>query len=184
MEQNLSCVYDSEPDSTRMLTLKRRQRDLETEVEDLRQLYTYVQTRPEQEESEIFRRIRHGGGNDFRNIVDHIRSGDLPLRASTVSPAPDDQRVKTVNEEAAAEPYAIKVPARPWTTLAGDGLVSELIGAFFAWDGVFWLPFIDRASFIKDMRAGEPEKAKYCSPLLVHVICAIRAVSTKRWADT
>lgn len=162
-----------------MLTLKRRQQSLETEVEDMRQLYTYMRTRPEQEAYEIFRRIRFSSGDDFRSIVDHIRGGDLLLRASTVSPGPDDHRVKTINDEAAAEPYAIRVPARPWTTMAGDGLVSELVGAFFAWDGVFWLPFIDRGSFIKDMRAGQPEKARYCSPLLVHVICAIRAVSAK-----
>ena len=159
-----------------MLTLKRRQRDLETEVDDLRELFSFLQTRSDVEAFEIFRRIRSGPAGDMRAVVDFVRNGDLLLQGSALAPGVDDPRIRKIEEAAASEPYAISVPARPWTTIAGDGLVSELVGAFFAWDGTLWLPFIDRTAFIKDMRASKPETARYCSPLLVHVMCAMRAV--------
>ncbi len=71
----------------------------------------------------------------------------------------------------------IKVPALPWTTVAGDGIVSELISAWFKWDNAFLYPFIDRECFTKDIRAADPQNAMYCSPFLVNAICAHRSVS-------
>lgn len=70
-----------------------------------------------------------------------------------------------------------RVSARPWTTVAGDGIVSELISSFFVWDDAFFAPFIDRESFLRDMRSNDVENAKYCSPFLVNAICASRCVS-------
>lgn len=72
-----------------------------------------------------------------------------------------------------------RVSARPWTTVAGDGLVSDLVSAFFVWDDAFFFPFIDREAFLSDMRSGDVENAKYCSPFLVNAICASRCFTSQ-----
>lgn len=71
----------------------------------------------------------------------------------------------------------LKLQAQPWTTVAGDGLVSELLSSFFACDNWFSLPFVDEGSFLNDMQAGDIGKAGFCSPLLVNALCALRCVS-------
>ena len=38
----------------------------------------------------------------------------------------------------------LKVPARPWTSVTGDGIVSNLISSFFKWDDSIMYPFMDR----------------------------------------
>ncbi|KAL9948226.1 hypothetical protein ACHAO5_002027 [Verticillium nonalfalfae] len=38
-----------------------------------------------------------------------------------------------------------KVEARPWTAVAGSGIVSELISSFFTWDASFFYPFVYRS---------------------------------------
>ncbi|KPM43053.1 hypothetical protein AK830_g3527 [Neonectria ditissima] len=73
--------------------------------------------------------------------------------------------------ESALKSSAIKVHARPWTVVIGDGLLSELITSFFTWD---YSGVIDRGSFMQDMAAGDVGKARWCSPLLVNAICALR----------
>jgi hypothetical protein len=70
-----------------------------------------------------------------------------------------------------------RVPARPWTVLAGDGLVSELVSAFFTYDHCSGIPFVDQECFLADMRAEDITQARFCSPFLVNAICALRCVS-------
>lgn len=72
---------------------------------------------------------------------------------------------------------AIKVPARPWTLLAGNGLVSELISAFFTYDHVSRIHFVDQKCSLDDMQAESIAKAIFCSPLLVNAMRALRCVS-------
>jgi hypothetical protein len=81
---------------------------------------------------------------------------------------------------AALSKSTFQVHARPWTTLANDGLVSELLSSFFASDGCFYLSFVDQQYFLDDMEAGDIDNAKLCSPLLVNAICALRCVSEHR----
>jgi hypothetical protein len=47
--------------------------------------------------------------------------------------------------------------ARPWTALANDDLVSELLSSFFASDGCFYLSFVGQQHFLDDMEAGDIE---------------------------
>ncbi|KAG6019116.1 hypothetical protein E4U41_003392, partial [Claviceps citrina] len=75
---------------------------------------------------------------------------------------------------------SIRVDARPWTAVASDGLVSELVSSFFTWDDAFFLPIVDREAFLADMRSGNVAKAKYCSPFLVNAICASRCYTCRR----
>jgi hypothetical protein len=66
--------------------------------------------------------------------------------------------------------------------VAGDELVSELLFSFFACDNWFYLSFIDRESFLRDMQAGDVGKAGFCSPLLINTVCALRCVSVIQYA--
>jgi hypothetical protein len=68
----------------------------------------------------------------------------------------------------------LKLRARPWTTVAGDGIVSALVSKFFAWDGAYILPFIERSCFIRDMQSGDLERSHFCSPFLVSAICTLQ----------
>lgn len=71
----------------------------------------------------------------------------------------------------------LKLRAQPWTALAGDGLVSELLSSFFAHENCYYLPFVDQERFVDDMEAGDVNHSEFCSPLLVNAICALRSVS-------
>lgn len=70
----------------------------------------------------------------------------------------------------------LKLRAQPWTALAGDGLISELVSSFVACDNCFHLSLIDEECFVRDMQAGDIDNADFCTPLLVHAICALRCV--------
>jgi hypothetical protein len=110
-----------------------------------------------------------------------LRGKDILLRHSgsersdySKAPAPE-----LVNIELSALEYSsIKVWASPWTRVAGDGLVSNLVSSFFAYDNGFYLSFVDQECFLDDMKAGAVENAGFCSPLLVNAICALRCVSS------
>lgn len=70
-----------------------------------------------------------------------------------------------------------KVPARPWTNVAGDGIVSHLISTFLDLEQPYFFPMIDPRAFIVDMKAANIATANYCSPMLVNAMCAVGAVS-------
>lgn len=127
---------------------------------------------------EIYRRVRVAV--DPLDVVELLKGGDLLLQHSvpersgeTDSPATGLENL----ELSALEQSSIKVRARPWTRVAGDGLVSELISSFFAYDNGFYLSFVDQESFLEDMQAGNADNADFCSSLLVNAICALRCVS-------
>jgi hypothetical protein len=86
-------------------------------------------------------------------------------------------------ESIAAIECTLKIQAQPWTSVAGNALVSELLSSFFVYDNCFYLSFIDQESFLHDLQTGDIESADFCSPLLVNAICALRCVSifTDSW---
>jgi len=111
-----------------------------------------------------------------------IKEADLLLsEPSSSSSRILDPRVRKLDLDALRD-SPIKVRAYPWTTVAGDGLVSSLISSFFAWDNPFFYSFVDQECFLEDMKQRDPLKAVFCSPLLVNAICAMRAVSKMRYA--
>lgn len=127
---------------------------------------------------EIYRRVRVAV--DPLDVVELLKGGDLLLQHS-VPERPGESDSPAIGLESlelsALEQSSIKVHARPWTRIAGDGLVSELISSFFAYDNGFYLSFVDQESFLEDMQAGDVAKADFCSSLLVNAICALRCVS-------
>ncbi|KAG6057967.1 hypothetical protein E4U17_000671 [Claviceps sp. LM77 group G4] len=165
-------------DSSLTTTLKSRNAALLHENAQLRDLFA------------VLRGISPAHGHE---VLTRLRAADDPIRAlktiyeaplllSTVSrPASSsvsellDPRLERL-ELLALQESPIRVDARPWTAVASDGLVSELISSFFIWDDAFLMPMIDRDAFLADMRSGNIANAKYCSPFLVNAICASRCV--------
>lgn len=128
---------------------------------------------------EIYRRVR--AAVDPMDVVELLRGSDLLLQPSgpersggSETPASGLSNL----DLSALEHSSIKVRAKPWTRVAGDGLVSELISSFFAYDNGFYLSFIDQECFLGDMQAGNVGNAEFCSSLLVNAICALRCVSS------
>ena len=113
--------------------------------------------------------------NDPIALIRSIRQAELLLPVGK----PDSDEFATIQllDANALEGSVIKVPAQPWTTVAGDGIVSELVSSWFKWDGGCLYPFVDRECFLRDMHSADPQKATYCSSFLVNAICAYRSVS-------
>lgn len=91
-----------------------------------------------------------------------------------------DGKVAMIDAQALEE-APVKLPAKPWTYVAGDGLVSHLVTDFFARSDddpfVNSLSLIDRELFIRDMAHANPSQSQFCSPFLVNAICGLRSVS-------
>ncbi|KAI9709461.1 MAG: hypothetical protein M1820_003221 [Bogoriella megaspora] len=147
---------------------------LSRDVAAWEELFENLQLRPEEEAFELLRRLR--ASNNPLEVLDFIRHGDLLLNCG-ISAAPTERESKI--DSKALELAPIKVPARPWTAVAQDGIVSELVSAWFKWDDSFGYPFIDRELFINEMRSGNTERARYCSPFLVNAICAFRCFTSE-----
>lgn len=155
---------------------------LQNENQQLRDLYILLCKIPDTEAQDLLAQIR--GMRDPFATLNHARRTQLsrkspdPQFGPSLSASGGNPRVERLNLEALNE-CPIKVRARPWTEVAGDGLVSELITSFFVWDEAFFYPFIDRDAFLQDMQTARPDAAKYCSRFLVNAICASRCVSLK-----
>jgi hypothetical protein len=67
------CIYEAQEGESRWKALRRSKEDLENERDDLRELLTFLQTRPESESLEIFQRIRTNGFEDLLRLIRHAR---------------------------------------------------------------------------------------------------------------
>ncbi|PNY28531.1 Uncharacterized protein TCAP_01550 [Tolypocladium capitatum] len=177
--RKMPCEYDAEPNQSRAES--RREVD-----EQLRELYTCLQTRPWDEALEILRRVREM--HDPLAVLRFVRDGDLLLHAKFVSAldtfddgAPDasahqrgDRNVRDPSGRAERGPSA-------WTAVADKDTVAELIGICFERDQSFLMPFIDRGVFLADMQAHaeRPQAGQFCSMLLVNAICAISSCHSR-----
>ena len=142
------------------------------DVADWEELFKNLQVRPEEEAFELFKRLRLS--QNPLDVLNFIRQGNLLLNCGLVTLR--SERESKI-DAAALEHAPIKVPARPWTTVAQDGIVSELVSAWFKWDDAFGYPFLDQEAFLDDMRSSDVEQARYCSRFLVSALCAFRCVS-------
>lgn len=71
---------------------------------------------------------------------------------------------------------AIQVQAYPWTDVASDQGVSEIISQFILDDRPLALPVVDVQKLVEEMKGCDPASATCCSPLLVNAICAQQCV--------
>jgi hypothetical protein len=165
---------------SRTSALKRKCDSLQDENERLRELFGLLRQKSKPEAHDILSRIRDS--EDPLAVWRSIKDAELLLPwspSASGSSGTRDPRLEKIDAEALAESH-VKVKAQPWTALAGDGIVSDLVSSFFAWDNTFRFSFIDRDCFLEDMARGDPERARYCSPFLVNAMCAFRCVSEPR----
>ncbi|KAK1974736.1 hypothetical protein LZ30DRAFT_607281 [Colletotrichum cereale] len=179
--QEIECVWDTEPDTSRVASIRKRKEELERENEDLHEILRFLYLRPEQEAIEIFKRLRISG--DALHVLDIVRTGDLllqrlipPVDSHARLPEPMQTYYDTVDHSENSPDTS----ARPWSEVADDGVVSDLVAGFFQWDGPFLIAFVDEEGFLEDMRKRSPETARYCSSVLVNAICALRSHTSRR----
>lgn len=129
------------------------------------------------EVSEILNRLR--SNDDITNILNSIRANLVFEVAIAGGKSSQERSELRILDAKALANSRIKVPAAPWTLIAGDGIVSELVSMFFTVDQPFLLTFIDKACFLEDMRSQTVENAMFCSPLLVNAICASNSFASK-----
>ncbi|KAF6829621.1 Nitrogen assimilation transcription factor nit-4-like protein 7 [Colletotrichum plurivorum] len=75
--QGLDCEWDTEPDTTRLESLRKRNEELERENEDLREFISFLYSRPREEALEIFNRLRSTG--NALQVLELVRVGDMLL---------------------------------------------------------------------------------------------------------
>jgi hypothetical protein len=175
-QRHIVCEYDVEAGTSRLLSLRQKNETLQGEINQLRGLLGRVDHAPEAEGLDRLR--QRPEPSELLRPATEIETGEtLAQQSATQSRNGEVSSALEDLDFNALSTSNLKIHARPWTVLAGDGLVSELISSFFAYDNCFYLPFIDRECFLHDMQAGDINKADFCSPLLVNAICALRCVS-------
>jgi len=145
---------------------------MERDLDDLLELYNYLRTRPEGEVAEIVGRIR--ANHDPLDVLGFIKDGDMLVEASMAGRRGAETSQLQQLDADALRRSSLKVVARPWTVIAGDGVVSELVSIFFTIEQPSLGTYVDKTYFLRDMRSARD--AKLCSPFLVNAICAFASV--------
>lgn len=146
-----------------------------SENDQYRELFQLLCTKPEDEALELFRRIRESGEPFI--LFEAVRQAEVLFPNPSPSETYGSYQLERL-DRLALDGSIIKVPARPWTIVAGDGLVSELITNLFHFNGTYLLPVLEKDVFIEDMKSGHVTGSRYCTPFLVNAICAVESVSS------
>ncbi|KAL1868057.1 hypothetical protein Daus18300_006038 [Diaporthe australafricana] len=169
-----ACEYRTNEGETHAVALKRRGKTSEEELAQMHELFDFIHNRSEADAFEIFKRMRLS--KDPFVVFQSVKDADLVLPNPSLWPITsdlDDPRVHKLNEESwSKSPF--KIPARPWTAVAGDGVVSELVYGLLSWDA-YLFPCFHADTFLADIRRRDPNTAQYCSPFLINAICAYRS---------
>jgi len=157
---------------TRTVALKRRHDALKVELGHLQQVYRILQTDSHTEIRRLLQVIRHP--HDPADALRHFYGGLDHVERHLPMPLPS-LHMRSLDAQALTQ-AKIKVPARPWTAVAGDGMVSHLISSFFEFEQPFLMHHIDARVFLIEMVEGDASSAEFCTPLLVNAICALSLV--------
>ncbi|KAK4652700.1 hypothetical protein QC762_500930 [Podospora pseudocomata] len=163
LSNGVQCTYTTKVNETLTQADKREKARYKKERDDLLHLLTSIRDKPQREAENIFARLRVF--NDPFEVCQSLRDAELlPFVSSSPAklPSPSD----------ANEIIDIHVPARPWTTLVNDAVVSRLMSRFFSPSSQLF-PAIDRDVFVSDMQAKNLTTSKLCSPLLANAVCAM-----------
>ena len=137
----------------------------------------------------VFRQLRgqQVGLDTLRELVGipapqrRIAISDLLSDGNASSPPSKDAGTRSTpsghQDDQTTEP-PFKVPAKPWTNLADDELVSHLISIFLEWINPCWRA-VEQDLFVEALRSGDPNSL-YCSPFLVNSILALASVRLGR----
>jgi len=165
-------VYNVQAGLTRAEDLKKKYDAAQDELQSLRQLFESVRACPEPDLDDLVREIRWSV--DPPDALRRVQSSGTA--ANRTLPRPRQNAATLALDAYALRQADLKVPARPWTTVAGDGIVSHLISQFFELEHPFLISHVDREVFLEEMIEGDVSKAEFCSPLLVNAICALSSV--------
>ncbi|KAF4972339.1 hypothetical protein FSARC_1061 [Fusarium sarcochroum] len=157
------CSYEAPPIP---MAVKKKYDSVMLENKQYRELFNAIHKKPDHEAREIFNRLRTS--NQPLSVLESVRQAEVLLPSPATSAWMSDPQLARL-EQKALQSSAIQVPAKPWTVIAGDGIVSELVTDFFTWDNSYMFPVVDRATFVDEMKAGDPASAQWCSALLLIV---------------
>ncbi|OAQ60882.2 C6 transcription factor [Pochonia chlamydosporia 170] len=172
----IDCHYDANIGESRASTLRKRYGALDREVGQLREenrhfkkLYSLIRTGTENETLKVLSNIRSSSNYIAIAVPRLLGQGDTTLAGPTASSSSvkenDETSVKTFNA------FVADIQALPWTVVAGNDVVSELISQYFTFDYLYVFPAIPRSIFIYEMNSGDPAASTACTPLLVNAIC-------------
>lgn len=178
-ERGIICIYQANDSRVARVESLKAQRDaVVVENSRLWQLLGLLRELPKPEAQDILAQLR--STDDPHAVLRLARNISPPMPPgpsySSQEKLQENPRLSAIGLRALVN-SSLRVSARPWTLVAGDGIVSDLISSFFQRDDAFFFPSIDRDAFLEDMRSNDPSKSKYCSPLLVNAICTSRSVS-------
>ncbi|OAQ58392.2 fungal zn(2)-Cys(6) binuclear cluster domain-containing protein [Pochonia chlamydosporia 170] len=157
-KQGMECVYITNAGETRSSAFKRKYNSLEEELDTLRTLFSYVQTRPQSEAQNTLMSVIQLCQDPAEAIQLFLTQGDGATEIEEFAEAEVSESfiTPTCSE---AHPFLAKhlvhVQARPWTTVAGDAIVSQIISQFFIDERPLALPIVDFTVFIRDMTQGD-----------------------------
>ncbi|KAM0630014.1 hypothetical protein ACHAQG_000595 [Verticillium nonalfalfae] len=140
-----ACVYDvAETNTTRAMAARQQQANQRLENEQLHELFRILRTLPHADAHAALDQLRTAD-----NALSALRSlTGSQLMIYRLDEFPDPQggnlRLEAIDRGALVD-SPFKVEARPWTAVAGSGIVSELISSFFTWDASFFYPFVYRS---------------------------------------
>ncbi|KAG6009652.1 hypothetical protein E4U21_001716 [Claviceps maximensis] len=174
------CKYDADVGESRSAAMKKKYRALNKdfhrltrEVHQLRRFYGYIRAAPQEEAYSIFLQIRASGGSSPIDVLDSLnRQERKPSLTSN-----DDSNCNSIE---VASPRPIEIHAAPWTTVAGNEVVAELITQYFTYDYLYVFPPINRSVFFREMASPNIMAATSCSPVLVNAICAQQCLLSPR----
>ncbi|KAG6062640.1 hypothetical protein E4U32_002112 [Claviceps aff. humidiphila group G2b] len=176
------CNYAAEVGESRSAALKKRYRALvrdynrlAKEAYMLRRFYGHIRAVPEEQAFSVFLKIRVGQSSRPLDVLESLDETHQERNEFLPSCGDSDGE----NNEADSD-QNIEARAAPWTTVAGDEVVSELITQYFTFDYLYVFPPINRTIFAREMASPSVHPGLCCSPLLVNAICAQQCYISRR----
>lgn len=126
--------------TSRFLSLRQKNEVLQGEVNQLRERLGRVDQTPK---AEVLDRRHRPGSSELLEQVIEGGNGDTSARQS-VAQSKSDELLSALEDldSSAISASNLRLHARPWTVIARNALVSELLSSFFANDNCFYLPFV------------------------------------------
>ncbi|KAG6055725.1 hypothetical protein E4U32_006132 [Claviceps aff. humidiphila group G2b] len=176
------CNYAAEVGESRSAALNKRYRALvrdynrlAKEAYMLRRFYGHIRAVPEEQAFSVFVKIRASRSSRPLDVLESLDETHQE-RNEFLAPYEDSNGE---NNEADSD-QNIEVRAAPWTTVAGDEVVSELITQYFTFDYLYVFPPINRTIFVREMASPSVHPGLCCSQLLVNAICAQQCYISRR----
>ncbi|KAG6072151.1 hypothetical protein E4U15_007077 [Claviceps sp. LM218 group G6] len=176
------CNYAAEVGESRSAALKKRYRALvrdhnrlAKEAYMLRRFYGHIRAVPEEQAFNVFLKIRIGRSSGPLDVLESLDETHQERDEFLPSYGDSDGENNEVDSD-----QNIEARAAPWTTVAGDEVVSELITQYFTFDYLYVFPPINRTIFAREMASPSVHPGLCCSPLLVNAICAQQCYISRR----